>query len=696
MTLSTPRCFKTATAHGRLSTRYGLTVAAMAIAGVSQPSLASQDVAKDIGVVSAATTVTATVWLKGSTYKDLDDKVADLYDPESPGFHDWISPDALASLKPSKMSIDAVSASLSGLGLHVDKIATDGSFIRISGSGAAVQAAFGTTIHQWQTAATRYFKATSRPVFQGAHAELIAGVSGLSGSKVRPFVTRQADVLHRAVPSGTVLAAGADPLDSFTTNCFAAPSTVHMSGFGVSGKPPVVGGEVDAYYNGPTYLDMKTTLGRKICGYTPKQVIDHYGLAEAHALGWTGKGETIVIVDAFGSPTITADANTFSRAMGLPALTASNFNIVNSDGAPTSTDPDWALETSLDVEWAHAIAPDASIALVVTPSEDPSDLALGIQYAVDHHLGSVISNSWGYPESAISSSDAQILNHVIELAAARGVSVNVATGDSGDNGVGSPLGAPNVPSDSPYATAIGGTSLGIPSDSGPVEAAWGTYTTGLGTILIPAAIPLTNSFVAGSGGGESVFWKKPRWQRKLPGVGRQVPDISAMADSLTGAIVVETNPNSGATDFFTVGGTSLATPIFSAIWAIADQAAGEPLGQAAPMMGSLPAFAIRDVLPVAGRRQSVTGKVTLQGVLTNYTAAEMLAVPASQTAGFASALEYVALDYQGVEYKPGYVVLGFGLDSSLAATVGWDNATGEGVPNGLIFIDAARQFARRH
>jgi subtilase family serine protease len=99
--------------------------------------------------------------------------------------------------------------------------------------------------------------------------------------------------------------------------------------------------------------------------------------------------------------------------------------------------------------------------------------------------------------------------------------------------------------------------------------------THFGNRIRPSVAPQMQGFLQGSGGGESVFLKKPAWQRKLPGTGRQLPDISAIADPQTGAIVVETDPATGVPTWFTVGGISLATPIFSAIWALADEAAGE-------------------------------------------------------------------------------------------------------------------------
>lgn len=646
-----------------------------------------QAVAKDLGPVDATTPLRVTVWLKGSSEAALDAGIADLYDPASPSYHRWMTSDEVARFGPTTEEVAMATSSFEALGLHVDKVRANGAVIEVSAPAGLMQSAFGTTIHRWQgtNSQSGFFKATNTLAFKGAHAELVGAVSGLNGHGVRPFASRQLD-LATGLPAALVNpAAGTDPLASFTTQCFGKTTTVKMHNFGII---PGGGGMVDATFTGPTYADMTMTVGRKICGYTPAQVLQHYGFDQAYAAGLRGKGQTIVIVDAYGSPTLLADTNEFSRTMGLPALDASNLQVVQSNGPPDGTDPDWAIETALDVEWAHAIAPDAKIVLVVAPSNDNAELAYGVDYASANRLGSVISNSWGLPESESDASDAEMFNGVFKRAAARGISVNVATGDAGDNGTGTPVGAPNVPSDSPYATAIGGTSIGVPSDVGPVESAWGLDVTSLGSKLIPAAAPQTHGFLKGGGGGESVYLAKPRWQRDLPGVGRQVPDISALADPQTGAIFVATGP-SGQQSYGVIGGTSLATPIFSAIWALVNEASGEWLGQAAPTIAKLPSHAIRDIVPIQGKMNTVTGTINFHDATTHYTAAQMLNVAAPRTSGFASTLVYV-----GVNQSLGYDDIGFGLDSSLAATVGWDNATGYGVPDGMLFIDAARQFAK--
>lgn len=151
-----------------------------------------------------------------------------------------------------------------------------------------------------------------------------------------------------------------------------------------------------------------------------------------------------------------------------------------------------------------------------------------------------------------------------------------------------------------------------------------------------------------------------------------------------------TDPNTGAQSWGSIGGTSLATPIFSAIWALADEAAGESLGQAAPVVSAMPPFALRDVPPIKATVRNTSASISLRGgAPTAYTAAQLLGLPAAQKTGFLGALYDV-----GQSPFLGWDDVGFGLDSSLAATPGWDNATGYGVPNGLLFIESAQVFAR--
>ena len=665
-----------------------LTAMALALAAFAAPA-ATLAPAKDLGVIAPSTSVSAIVWLKGGNDAALEAATAAQSDSSSSTYHRWMADADVADYAPSATDVATARASLNALGLKVDKVFDGGAFVRVTGSAAQMQAAFGTQIHALQTATGRTaYKAATAPTYRGAHAELVGGVSGLSGASAQPFVARQMDFATGVAAPGFVPQAGTDPLAAFTSKCFGPDVTETMHG--LSGTIGGLAGNVVSTATGPTYLDPTTTTNRKACGYTARQLVAHYGVDEAHAFGLRGKGQTIVIVDAYGSSTALADLNAFSAAMGLPAMTDKNFQVKYSDGVPSDTDASWALETTLDIEWAHAFAPEAKIVLVVTPSGDNAEMAYGVEYAADHRLGDVVSASWGLAEVNADASTAQMFDQVFKRAAARGIAVNVATGDLGDNGVGTPLGAPNIPSDSRFATAVGGTSIGIPGDSGPVEAAWGIQLTQFGNRIRPSPTPTMPGFLQGSGGGESAYLKKPAWQRQLPGKGRQAPDISALGDPQTGAIIVFTDPDSGVPVWLTVGGTSLATPIFSAIWALADEAAGESLGQAAPVIAALPPFAIRDVLPIKATKHNTSASITFRaGTPTLYDPAELFGLPASQKTGFLGALFFV-----GQDPFTGWNDVGFGLDSSLAATRGWDNATGYGVPNGLLFIETAQLFAR--
>ena len=379
--------------------------------------------------------------------------------------------------------------------------------------------------------------------------------------------------------------------------------------------------------------------------------------------------------------------------MGLPKLTDSNFQVVYSDGPPVGNPypTGWPVEVSLDVEWAHAMAPQAKIVLVVAPSDDADNLAYALHYAVSHDLGEVISNSYGYAEAGFGPATARAFNSIIAQAASQGIAVNVSTGDSGDNGLGTPSGAASIPADSPFATGVGGTSLGVPSNDGPVESAWGTNETYIGDINGIAVPPNPGGFRQGGGGGESAYLEKPRWQHALPGTGRQLPDVSAVADPFTGAIIVTPNFDGTQTVIEVIGGTSLSSPVFSGIWALADQAAGGRLGQAAPVIAAMPPGSLRDIKPVQASRDNLAGTIGAGTQSTYYGPADLLGLTATEPNGFVGTAAQISSPNVGVDAK---IDISFGSDSSLMALPGWDNATGYGVPNGFSFIQAAAAAAR--
>jgi subtilase family serine protease len=707
LTLKTDTLFRPLV--GRKQPRLAWSLAALLMTGAAMPALANAPLAdnfmnvQDLGPIDAATPMTAVVWLKRQNQAGLDQAVAQRYDQTSPAYHQWLTPAEAASFAPKPQDVATAQASLRALGLNVETVSSDGTAIKVSATADKMEAAFGTAIHLRQlrqSGGATFFASVTAPHYQGAHPELINTVSGLTQTKAQPFFVRQVDLSTGLVIPGVSPQAATNPLSAFTSDCFGPRFKAKWSGFGSSGIG--MAGEVVDTFEGPTYLNITSTT-RPNCGYTASEVVGHYGLDHVFNHGLTGKGQTIVIVDAFGSPTIQADANTFSKAMGLPALDENNFKIVFPGGQPTTTDVGWATETSLDVEWAHAVAPGAKIVLVVAPTDQDSDLSFADNYAVVNRLGNVISNSFGSAEAGYDAADglalAQLYSNVFELAAATGISVNVATGDNGDWGLGTPVGAASIPADSPFATGVGGTSINVPSDHGPVDSSWGISVTDLGTLLSPFPKPDISGFLQGGGGGESAILAKPFFQSQLSGSGRQLPDVSFLADPQTGVIVVQTvTPAEGGTgtEFFVVGGTSLASPMFAALWALADEAAGESLGQAAQALPRMPSVAFQDIVPVDADRISTSGSILFRGTtLTDYDPAQVLGLEQTQPSGFVSALVLAGAPGQALPTLEAYKVIGFGTDSSLQAAKGWDNATGFGVPNGMHFIDAATHLGRR-
>jgi subtilase family serine protease len=635
---------------------------------------------QDAGLTDPRTQIAATLWLKPHNEAAFEAAIARRTTKGLPDYHHWMTLADVAASEALSQDVARLVESLKAAGLAVQPRGTKGDALRVTGSAARMATAFATTFHDVQGPLGRYRITQSEPHFTGGGAELVAGVTGFSTVPMRPYLLHQIDP---ATGKPVEMAASTpSAADTFTTICFKPSEHIQLAHFVPNG------GTEHLDLRGPGYIATGLPPAKSTCGYSAHAIAAHYGLPAAYTAGYRGQGQTIVLIDAYGSPTIQSDANLFASMMKLPRLTDANFQTVYPDGPPIANPypTGWPVEISLDVEWAHAMAPDAKIILVVAPSDDADELAYALHYAVSNGLGEVISNSYGYPEVDFGPAAARAFNTIIARGAAQGIAVNVSTGDSGDNGLGTPFGAPSVPADSPFATGVGGTSLGVPSDNGPVESAWGHNETFLGDASGIAVPPSPGGFTQGGGGGESAYLEKPQWQHALPGTGRQLPDVSAVADPFTGAIIVTPNGDGTQTDIEVVGGTSLSSPVFSGIWALADQAAGGKLGQAGPIIATMPAGGLRDIVPVLAARNNLAGNVGTGSQLVYYSAPALLGLTATQPTGFVATAVQATSPVVGILAK---IDLSFGTDSSLMALPGWDNATGYGVPNGLAFIQAA-------
>jgi subtilase family serine protease len=322
--------------------------------------------------------------------------------------------------------------------------------------------------------------------------------------------------------------------------------------------------------------------------YTPPQLRRAYDLRPLYRAGLNGRGSTIVIVDPFGSPTIGHDLRLFDRAFGLPN---SVLRVLQPVGAIPPFDPqnadmvDKAGETTLDVEWSHAIAPGAHILLVETPVQEnaagrgfPQYMAAE-NYVIDHNLGDVISQSFSLPEQNFGRARIARLRVAYRNAERRHVTVLAATNDNGVTGPkpGGGLYAHRVvqwPASDPLVTAVGGTKLhlnGAGQRTSP-DTVWNdTYNPLISKLTSdsPPPVPWASS------GGVSMIFSRPSYQDEVRGIvgdRRGVPDVSMSAAFSGGVMLYETYPGAVAGGWAPVnGGTSEAAPEFAGIIAIADQ-----------------------------------------------------------------------------------------------------------------------------
>ena len=642
--------------------------------------------AQTLGAEDASKEIAVTVWLRQRNKTELDTMVRDMYDKNSPNYHHFLTREQYRSkFAPTAQDAGTIQSYLATNKLNVTSIEKNNHYVVARGHIADIQKAFNVQINRVMVNGAIHRVNTSEASVAGPAGAMIATVQGLSDLKYSAYAKRSVNPDTGEPFDGLpVSAAGPDGL-VFSQECMrGAEAHIFTTG----------GGTPYAVYSGNRYgADIGTPApNQPPCGYDAAEMQTAYGLNALYKTGLDGTGQTIVIVDAFGSNTITADANLFSSMNGLPPLTSTNFQILTPTGPVTCAADciagNWQFETTLDVEWAHAMAPGANIALVLGTDANFSTLDLANLFAIDNLLGNVISNSFGIPELVLVDflpSELVVENQLAELAAALGISQDVSTGDAGDNlifdqnnfGINSISAGGGT---SPFETAIGGTSTFLNSDNTlKFQTGWGTSLTRIAdrTPNPPIIPPLHLGFQSGSGGGESTFFAKPKFQAHVPGKFRQTPDISMNADPQTGNEIIITDPTLGPTvEVF--GGTSLSCPMFSAVWAIANQAAGVPLGQAAPWLYALPAGDILDVTAVSSPL-NVTGVIFNPPSPPMFESANALVQPLGKTTKFVSAL-------YNSPFSTRWFDITFGADSSFKTGPGWDNVTGLGTPNGQSFI----------
>jgi subtilase family serine protease len=410
-----------------------------------------------------------------------------------------------------------------------------------------------------------------------------------------------------ALASGSLLAGGA-PVAA-TANVAIGP--MFHSKFMSASQPPTQD-QCEAAFLAPCYV--------------PRQIQTAYHEQPLFNSGITGAGQTIVIVDSFGSPTIKDDLATFDAEFNLPA--PPSFKIIQPAGAVPAYDPTdangdvgWAEETTLDVEWSHAMAPGASILLVETPVAETEGTAGFPQiikaenYVINHHLGQVISQSFGATEETFPSPASLLaLRSAYFNAFKSRVTVLAGTGDAGATNFANPAGTllythPVVawPATDPLVTAVGGTQLALFTDGSRAQADR-VWNDGSKYEFVNAFTGSPGPTALATGGGKSVVFPRPSYQdgvANVTGNHRGVPDIS-MSGACTGLVDVYLSFAPLPAGWYVFCGTSESTPLFAGIVALADQLAGHSLGLINPALYALSAAHAPGLVDVTSGNNTVS------------------------------------------------------------------------------------------
>ena len=317
--------------------------------------------------------------------------------------------------------------------------------------------------------------------------------------------------------------------------------------------------------------------------YGARALQSAYGADSLISSGYGGRGETIAIIDAYGDPTIYQDLATFDREFGLPKV---NLTVVPVGPYEPSLGITygWDSETALDVVAAHAMAHYAQINQVVGANATNA-LYEAVKLVVTHRLGNVVSMSWGTGESSFGESgwsaagflDYPFVEHWFQLGAEEGITFLSSSGDygafDGTTGVTAPY-----PSDSPFVTGVGGTTLFLTPNI-ELSSYFNSTATYQGEDAWSVSPQYVGSQGVSSGGGYSAIFPQPYYQTGVTATkARASPDVAADANPYTGMIVVI-----GGADFV-IGGTSLASPLWAGMAADLDQFVGRSLGNLNPYL----------------------------------------------------------------------------------------------------------------
>ncbi|GGO87838.1 S53 family peptidase [Wenjunlia tyrosinilytica] len=583
----------------------------------------------DRGSAADSAKVTVRVYLAGRDQHGLEAYAKAVSDPRSASYRHYLTPRQFkARYGATGHQRARIRQWLASAGLKTSEASEH--YITATGTAAAVEKAFAVELHEYSMNGKLYRAPSAAASVPRAVSGAVLAITGLDNA---PHRVEQ----HEALPP---------------------PGPVFRN------SPPF-----STYYGSNTDRTLPKAYGASqpwaVKGYTGKQLRASY----AHGSSLTGKHVTVAITDAYASPTIAGDAARYVARNGdkpyrkgqLTQVLPADYNSTEACGADG-----WYGEETLDVEAVHAVAPDADIVYAGSASCFDNDFLDTLSKVVDNRLADIVSNSWGDIESVQTPEIAAAYDQIFQQGAVEGIGFYFSSGDNGDEVAHTGTKQVDVPANSPWVTAVGGTSLAVGRHGTyRFETGWGTNK----ALLAEDGSSwqgLPGAFTSGAGGGTSKFYAQPFYQRGVvpdalarAATGspqRVVPDIAAVADPNTGFLVGQTQTfpdGSQRYSQYRIGGTSLAAPVIAGVQALAQQGQhGVPIGFANPAVydryGTAAYHDVTDHPLGAGRTLAVARRDYANGV--------------DGSEGVITSLRTL------------------GKDSSLKAVPGYDDVTGVGSP----------------
>jgi subtilase family serine protease len=579
-------------------------------------------------------------------------------DPSSPQYGKHMKAAVWRSrFAPTDADVSKVTTWLKSQGFTIGTIPANHRFVSFSGATAQAEKAFATDLQVFDKNGKHVSAPATTTSIPAALAGTVVGIGGLDSSARRsPARAGTAETPARSASTA--------PVSPVSPNDVLPPPLAVFK----NAQP------CSAYYGEKAAPSVPQPLAKPLtyapCGYKPAQLRGAYGIDNSLKAGYDGRGTTIAVVDAYASPTILADAQTYARRND-PRHPLRSYQFSQSLSASYTFTEDcsaagWYGEETLDVEAVHAMAPAANILYAGAASCQNTDINAAVNSVVDNDLAQVITNSYGSTGEPTLVADFAEEHQTFIQAAAQGISVLFSSGDNGDEIVNTGIRQVDYAASDPFVTAVGGTALAVGKNNNYLfEQGWGT---GRSALTNGKWDPLPPTYLYGGAGGTSQLFIQPDYQKAAvpasianyfgQGPHRAVPDIAMVGDTNTGFLVGQSQTFPDGTirySEYRIGGTSLSSPLLAGVVAVADQVNGGSLGFLNPKLYQLIGTeAFRDV----DHGRSVTDGVVRVDYINGL----------DDTQGLRTTLR--TLNQTGTIYtRPGY-----------------DDVTGVGSPNGVSFL----------